>query len=544
MFEPGRLLRHLKRKVVVGGAHVKGVTSNLLTNWGVRREVDAMYRQSLLPEPDSYAGAILADGLWDNPNHFFRLSIYLAALDAPRSMERVAIVRSHGSAPQRRTLKAIGFTRFIEIPDQPEERFSKEASALLCNIHTHWDLLNLKLPGDLPAYVFYDAALKRARHPQPELSDPCWKLSLAQALATVRQMNDILSAEDVRHLVISHPWGLPYGAIAWAALSRKIPTNHLTGYSEGIRIRRLDTPKAFEIPVEHLSYKDYRQLSSKTQAELANIGHLEFDRRTTGTSTDINSRYAFNEQSRKEAGQARKLWIGDDQRPVVLICSHVWFDFPHTFAMRNFTDFLDWMQITLGSIVNIKNVVWVLKPHPTEIWYGGFQLSQLVPQGLNHIITLPHNFDQATALAMCDAVVTVHGTAGIEAGIVGRPVLCADRNYYSDWPFVTTARTRTEYEELLQNICTLPKASLETIEAAAACFAAALAQPNERDLRLRFQCDSLTTKLYQGLNTGLFRDAKRLDDERAKISKWLTSKTGDYAVHTIFSGLDEGVLSR
>jgi len=533
MFEPGQLLRHFNRKVAVGSAHIKSITNRLATNWGVRRKVDAMYRQSLSPQPVSNTGAILADGLWDNPNHFFRLSLYLTALDSQRTMKRIAIVRANGSAPQRRTLKALGFTRFIEIPDQPEECFAKEASELLCNIHTHRDLLELKLPGDLPAYIFYDAALKRARHPQPELSDPCWKLSLAQALATVSQMNDILPAEDLRHVVLSHPWGLPYGAIAWVAITLKIPTNHLTGYNEGIRIRRLDTPQAFETPVEHLTYKDYRQLSSHTQAQLANIGHLEFNRRTTGKSTDINSRYAFNEQSRQEAGQARKQWLGDDQRLVVLICSHVWFDFPHTFAMSNFTDFLDWMQLTLSHIVNNKNVVWVLKPHPTEQWYGGFQLSQVVPKGLEHIITLPHDFDQATALAMCDAVVTVHGTAGIEAGIVGRPVLCADHSYYSDWPFVTTARSRAEYTELLQNICALPKASLGTIEAAAACFAAALAQPNEMDLRLRLQCDSLTTKLYRGLSTGLFRDARRHDNEKEKMRLWLKSKSGSYAANII-----------
>ena len=537
MFEPGQLLRHFNRKVAVGTAHIKSITNRLATNWGVRRKVDAMYRQSLSPQPVSNTGALLADGLWDNPNHFFRLSLYLAALDSPRTMKRIAIVRAHGSGPQRRTLKALGFTHFIEISDKPEERFEEEASKLLDNIHTHRELLELKLPVDLPAYIFYDAALKRARHPQPKLSDPCWKLSLAQALAAVSQMNDILSAEDVRHVVLSHPWGLPYGAIAWVAISRKIPTNHLTGYNEGIRIRRLDTPQAFETPVEHLSYKDYKKLSSHERAELSNIGQLEFNRRTTGRSTDINSRYAFNEQRRQEAGQARRQWLGNDQRPVVLICSHVWFDFPHTFAMSNFTDFLDWMQLTLSHIVNIKNVVWVLKPHPTEKWYGGFQLSQIAPHGLDHIITLPHDFDQATALAMCDAVVTVHGTAGIEAGIVGRPVLCADRNYYSDWPFVTTARSRAEYTEFLQNICALPKASLETIQAAAACFAAALAQPNERDLRLRLQCDSLTNMLYQELKAGPLVAPENLAEEKMRIGLWLASRTGSYAVHSLTENL-------
>ena len=527
------------RKFFVAWAHVKSISKRFVSNLGERRRLDSIYLKSLARAPKNFDGVILADGLWDNPNHFFRLFLYLSALDESRKMQRVAFVRNRGSGPQKRTLKALGFTKFIKVSDLPQEKFLQEASEILRNITTHKELLDIQLPGNLPAYIFYDDALKRARHPQPNLSDPCWKLALAQAMSASAQMNNVLNSEDVRHVVLSHPWGLPYGAMAWAAISQKIVTCHLTGYAEGIRIRRFSSLDDFATPVEHLTYKEFKNLSTEQKAKLISIGHGEFKRRITGQTSDINSRYAFNEQLRQDSLVTRKQLIGDDSRPIVLICAHVWFDFPHTFAMRNFTDFLDWMQFTIAQIVNIKNVIWLLKPHPTEKWYGGFQLSQLVPKGLEHIITLAHDFDQATALDLCDAVVTCHGTAGIEAGIFGRPVLSADRNYYSEWPFVISAHSRDQYGQLLGNISQMPRTSTETTKAAIAFFSAALSQPSENDQRIRLHCDSFGTILYKELKVEFLQNKEGIEEEIARIKLWCTTKSGSYATYQIISSLLE-----
>lgn len=529
----------IKRKLKGAFSHVRRITARLRVNRGIRLKVDAAYWLSSGPAPRETVGVILADGLWDNPNHFFRLSLYLKAIDPQRTMQRVALVPARASGPQRRTLCALGFTRFIELPGRPGPEFIDAAARLLKDVRSHGELLQLRLPDGIPAYVFYDDALKRARHPQPEITAQCWNDAVAQALSVADAMRKVFDHENILHVVLSHPWGLPYGTIAWSAISRKVTTCHLTGYGEGIRIRRFESSEAYQLPVEHLTYQEYLGLPSVVQSDLVDIGQLEFERRSMGISSDINSRYAFSGHYRQAGDAARKQWVGSDTRPVVLICSHVWFDFPHTFAMRNFTDFFDWIRFTFDQIKDIHDVVWLLKAHPTEQWYGGFQLSEVVPQGDDHILMLPHDFDQATALAMCEVVVTVHGTAGIEAGIIGRPVICADRSYYSDWPFVTTARNRGEYAHLLRSIRELPKATQSTLSAAAACFAAALAQPNEIDKRIKLRCDSLTNELYADLVDELLTDSVGLVNEQRRMRQWLASASGSYAVYSLIEGLKQ-----
>jgi hypothetical protein len=535
----GKIFSIAKRKLKGAFSHVQRIAARLRINRGIRRKVDAAYRVSSGLASRETAGVILADGIWDNPNHFFRLSLYLKAIDPQCTMQRVAMVPARASGPQRRTLSALGFTRFIELPAGPAPEFVEAAARLLKDVRSHGELLQLRLPDGLPPYIFYDDALKRARHPQPEITAQCWKDAVAQALSVADAMRKVFDRENILHVVLSHPWGLPYGPIAWSAISRKVATCHLTGYGEGIRIRRFESPEAYQLPVEHLSYEEYLDLPLVVQSDLVDIGQLEFERRSMGRSSDINSRCAFNGHYRQAGDAARKQWVGSDTRPVVLICSHVWFDFPHTFAMRNFTDFLDWISFTFDQIKDIHDVVWLLKAHPTEQWYGGFQLSEVAPQGRDHIVMLPHDFDQATALAMCEVVVTAHGTAGIEAGIVGRPVICADRSYYSDWPFVNTARNRGEYARLLHSIRALPKATHSTLSAAAACFAAALAQPNEIDQRIKLRCDSLTNELYADLVGELLTDNAGLVNEQRRMRQWLASESGSYAVYSLIEGIKQ-----
>jgi hypothetical protein len=52
-------------------------------------------------------------------------------------------------------------------------------------------------------------------------------------------------------------------------------------------------------------------------------------------------------------------------------------------------------------------------------------------------------------LATLDAFVTYHGTVGIEATALGKPVLVADQGWCQDWGFVTGPTSRLEYLELL-----------------------------------------------------------------------------------------------
>lgn len=117
------------------------------------------------------------------------------------------------------------------------------------------------------------------------------------------------------------------------------------------------------------------------------------------------------------------------------------------------------------------------------------------------------------------------------------PVICADRGYYSDWPFTHFACSREHYKDLLTRVVELCESRVDGEDMAAACFAAALSQPNDIDRRMRLECDSMTTRLYKGISSLHQSKSNLCLDESRLISEWLSSGFSSYAVYALLKGL-------
>lgn len=495
-----------------------------------RRAVDRAYGRCG-PLPSAAEGpAILADGMWDNPNHFFRLRLFLSAIPDLAAHRLLAVLRSRGDRA-RRTLERLGFRHFVFRDDLSAAEFVPLADRLLRQVRSHWDLLALTLPEGLPAYVFYDTALKQARHPQPPLDHPIWRRALAEQLRDAALARRVFESWPVKATVLSHPWKSEYAALIWTSLARGIPAFHLTGYCEAIRIRRFTSPADYFVPVEHMTAADFERLPAAVRTALVEEGRAYLRQREAGGQTDINARMAYRPGMRlSERAAARAQVGGDATRPIALVASHVWFDFPHTFGMRNFTDFLDWMRVTVETVRAIPEVTWVLKAHPTEPWYGGFRLADIATDLPQHLKLLPPDFDAATALIAADAVVTVHGTMAIEAAARGLPVIAGDRSSYSGWGFTHEAAARDDYLALLRRVTSLPAPSAEGRARAAACAALTLAtMPSDLGL-LDMRCDSSGPVLCHDIVRRIGTREPAVERERRAIARWLASDSSSYAI--------------
>lgn len=498
----------------------------------LRPKVEARYAQMARLDRDVAGRWVITDGMWDNPNHFMRVRLFLEALAEDGDFRLLAILRKHGDRT-RTTLEALGFQQFVYIEEdaQDSEAFVTTARALLAKVRSHRDLLNLDLPQGLPAYTFYDTVLKITRHPQPPLNSPVWEQVLAETLRNLAIYDRLLSNIPVAHIVLSHPWKSEFACLVWCSISRGIPAYHLTAYCEGIRIRRFCRPEDYQTPVEYLSVADYQAMPTSSREALHAYGAKYMQARVSGTSTDINARYAFRPELRCDsAPTARAALGGQVGRPLVVIYSHVWYDFPHTFGMKNFTDFLDWMQFTLEVICEVREVDWVLKPHPTEQWYGGFALKNLLGALPPHIRLAPDSTDSLTTMLAADAIVTVHGTVALEATAYGLPVICADRSYYSDWGFVQLAQSREDYARLLRTVAALPRPDERQRYNAVACIAMALAPTPAVTGVLELRCDSSGARLYEDILMRLDGHDVSWEKERQCISAWLRGRAPSYSV--------------
>jgi hypothetical protein len=221
----------------------------------------------------------------------------------------------------------------------------------------------------------------------------------------------------------------------------------------------------------------------------------------------------------------------DDDRKLAIIYAHIWFDFPHTFAMGNFTDFLDWMRFTLDQLGDIRHVDWILKPHPTEDWYGGFRLADMVLDLPPNVRLAPADTDSLTALSAADVVVTVHGTVGLEAAAHGLPVIAADHSFYSDWGFVHCAASRDHYRDLLHTIGDLAAPDETGVARALALIALSLAPAPEAVGALKIRCDSSGPVLYKDIIQRYNGSVHELERERGHMAKWLGASSSSYAAN-------------
>lgn len=477
---------------------------------------------------------VLVDGMYDSPNHYFRLRLLLDAISRNEAIRLVGVIRNNRELAARRSLEALGVREFLILNEAGRKTgaFRAQARRLLSDVHSHRDMLALNLPHGMPAHIFYDTALKKAGHPQPSLASDVWERHLIEALRDLAVYEQFFDRNDVAHALFSHPWKNEYGTGFWMALSHNVPTYHLTAYYESLRILRFRSLNDYADRKEKLEYAAFHALTPGLRDDIKARGRAYLAERIEGNTTDINSNRAFDPNCRElDRFRARQMLGVDSDRPIALVYAHAWCDFPHNQDLANFSDFKDWITLTIETIRGIDDVIWLLKPHPLESWYGGFHLADAAGDLPDYVRILPENTDSATSLAGADVAVTVYGTIGIEAVANGTPVIAADRSYYSDWQFTHEATNREDYAQLLHNAAHLAKPSQEKRDEAAA-FAYLAMAPHPKDAGLlRLVCDSTGPEVprfvIRQITEGKWDAYNR---EVASVANWLASGSRSYSV--------------
>ncbi len=498
----------------------------------LRNKINATYRatldqKSVNAAPKRY---VLAEGMYDIPNHYFRLKLFLDALSTEQEFSRVAVLRNRSDHAAQSTLEALGFTEFIYLNDNTHtlDDFRPQARAMLDKVKTHADILQLKLPHDLPAFFFYDTVLKATRHAHPDLDNPAWEHYLAEALRNLAIYDDFFANHDVLCTVLSHPFKNEYGVAAWCAVEHNITAYHMVSYFDTMRVWRMNTKRDITQPLEHLEYKEFKSLSDDTQSNIIKAAWAHIEERQAGKTTDINGKNAFRPEQRVADKQQAKAALNIPADATVgVVYSHAWYDFPHTFGMNNFDDFYDWIVSTLKVAAEQTDIVWLFKPHPLEKWYGSYYLSDLASDLPDHIRVLPQETDTVLSTMAADFIVTVHGTVGFEAASQGLPVICADKTHYKDWAFTYEAETREHYFELLRNVTQL-KAPDQHQQDLAAVFTYMAFGPHPKGVDLlSLECDSTVLKLYKHIQRQF--NSPQAVRETETLAKWITSSAKGYS---------------
>ena len=402
----------------------------------------------------TFTGYVLVDAMWDNPNYWIRYTLLRSALGLAAGRE-VGVLGNYRAKVCGRTLERFGIFDAVQITalrGEPKTH-RREASRLLSQTKTPGDILGWQLPHGLPADLVYDGILKRQRAACVDLDDPRLLGYVAEALGSIAAAEKLLSAYKFNLVVLSHAVNFQFASLAWLAIKKGIPV--IVAYGNYGVARFVKLTKLHEIydPTDCPTRSDLTTLLDIKAKTMAAAGMAYLKKRRDGRTDDMGAQYAF-QRARKNINRAAivEKFRWDSCLPIVAVYTGSWFDFPHSYGTTHFRDFLDWVLATLTVAMSNRRVNWLFKAHPCDEWYGGITLSDLMPslKGYDHIRLVPKEWNGSALLDALDGFVTYHGTVGVEAAALGKPVLVSDRGWYHDAGFVKWPESRDEYLKALK----------------------------------------------------------------------------------------------
>ena len=227
-------------------------------------------------------------------------------------------------------------------------------------------------------------------------------------------------------VILSHCLDYTYGAIAWEAVRKKIETIILYGDFGHQKFIRLKNKKIY-FPILNGCQKRISTVYQRQKNILENVGNKQLLARSGGETNDVGAKFAYKKRQNKiNRNTLQKEFSPHSEKPIIGVYNSNWFDFPHCSGLKEFRDFLDWIQLTLTCAQERPDINWVFKAHPCDNWYGkinGQRLQDLIKnENRENIILANEKWNGLELINSLDGIVTCHGTIGIEAVSQGVPV--------------------------------------------------------------------------------------------------------------------------
>jgi hypothetical protein len=143
---------------------------------------------------------------------------------------------------------------------------------------------------------------------------------------------------------------------------------------------------------------------------------------------------------------------------IVPVFTNVIFDTSQVHANTLFVDMFAWLESTLQFIRSHPETLFVIRAHPDEMRPGTRKQSrQSVAEWmrrsgagrLENVVFVGSNeyLNSYALIARAHFVMVYNSSVGLEASIMGKPVLCAGAARYTQYPTVYFPKSRQEYDQ-------------------------------------------------------------------------------------------------
>ena len=129
----------------------------------------------------------------------------------------------------------------------------------------------------------------------------------------------------------------------------------------------------------------------------------------------------------------QKLFNWDSKKIAVVFLHHFIDGNFHCGLRKSFKDNYSWAKFTLNCLPKIKNVNWIIKPHPSQYVYKTRdnlenEINFLIKNN-KHIRMFPRELSQSSLLNITDFAITSHGTVAVEYLAYGTNSIYCDNSF-------------------------------------------------------------------------------------------------------------------
>jgi len=320
------------------------------------------------------------------------------------------------------------------------------------SIESKEELIALKIDNLLIGDLIYDTYLRFKAAPTVDLDDFYVSIVIWKALRNVKIAQQYFSTNSPKLLLQSYSTYIQHGVTARVALEFGVDV--YTFGNNQLAVKKLNKDDYSHAPLTSLYKEIFDTFPNKAEKRLEAAKGLE--NRLSG-SVDRATSYMKESAYKVLENNVPKL------HGSVVIFLHDFYDSPHIYKSMIFSDFLEWVEFTIGELEK-NDVEYYLKPHPNQL-----PESQLIVKGLcekHEKIKLlsPKITNKQLVSAGIKLGITVYGTVAHELVYLGVPIITCGDNPHSSYDFCFEAKNKKQYIKMLKEIDTLLFSNIEQVK--------------------------------------------------------------------------------
>lgn len=408
---------------------------------------------------------------WSRFEHVLAESVVRKALELAGFRPHVL---TEPSPAIRATYKAVGiaavesFSRYCPLPDR------QQAVALMARVSSFAELTKLTWKGVTIGKYVSSSLMRKTRHGSLDLGDPLLRErivdGLAASIAYVAGAERMLMELSPTALVQVDRGYSPFGEIFDVCINRGIPviTWNIAHRDNTLMLKRYH-PDNRDAHPSSLSPESWRQLCAapwgKQQRDLLNQ-ELADSYNSGEWYGEVGTQFGKQRWGREEIVTRLGLESG---KKTAVVFAHIFWDATFFWGEDLFRDYEDWFVETVRAACANNRLNWLIKVHPANLvkdrrdGVSGepsevIALRNRIGQLPDHVKVIPAD-TEITTLSLFEVVdycLTVRGTVGMEAALLGRNVLTAGTGRYDRHGFTMDFDSREAYLAQLSRLEELP----------------------------------------------------------------------------------------